>query len=108
MISLEVKNDHCIMEYGKHLYNRLGANVSKHEYIRQKLRELGRLGLHGREVTPLQTIKDYVTPENFMLAVTAVRHTAGFNEETSKYKTASLALKLGHGKMCPCSLKPMQ
>ncbi|XP_077073859.1 uncharacterized protein LOC143738123 [Siphateles boraxobius] len=96
-ISLEVKNDHCIMEFGKHLYNRLGADVSKHEYIRQKLRELGRLCLHGREVTPLQTIKDYVTPENFMLAVTAVRHTAGFNEETSKYKTASLALKLGHG-----------
>lgn len=96
-ISFEVKNDHCIMEFGKHLYNRLGADVSKHEYIRQKLRELGRLRLHGREVTPLQTIKDYVTPENFMLAVTAVRHTAGFNEETSKYKTATLALKLGHG-----------
>ncbi|ROJ30524.1 Gastrula zinc finger protein XlCGF8.2DB [Anabarilius grahami] len=94
-ISLEVKNDLCIMEFGKHLYNRLGADVSKHEYIRQKLRELGRLRLHGREVTPLQTIKDYVTPENFMLAVTAVRHTAGLNEETSKYKSATLALKLG-------------
>ncbi|XP_073723996.1 uncharacterized protein [Misgurnus anguillicaudatus] len=96
-ISFEVKNDQCIMEFGKHLYNRLGADVSKHEYIRQKLRELGRLRLHGKEVTPLQTIKDYVTPENFMLAVTAVKHTAGFNEETSKYKTATLALKLGHG-----------
>ncbi|XP_048012485.1 uncharacterized protein LOC125245782 isoform X3 [Megalobrama amblycephala] len=94
-ISLEVKNDLCIMEFGKHLYNRLGADDSKHDYIRQKLRELGRLRLHGREVTPLQTIKDYVTPENFMLAVTAVRHTAGLNEETSKYKSATLALKLG-------------
>ncbi|XP_067311201.1 uncharacterized protein [Pseudorasbora parva] len=95
-ISFEVKNDQCIMEFGKHLYNRLGADVSKHEYIRQKLRELGRLCLHGREVTPLKTIKDYVTPKNFMLAVTAVKHTAGFNEETSQYKTATLALKLGH------------
>lgn len=85
------------MEFGKHLYNRLGADVSKHEYICQKMRELGRLRLHGREVTSLQTIKDYVTPENFMLAVTAVRHTAGFNEETSKYKTETLALKLEHG-----------
>ncbi|XP_060936174.1 uncharacterized protein LOC133012211 [Limanda limanda] len=38
-----VKSDVCIMEYGEHLYNRLGFGVCKHEYIRQKLRELGRL-----------------------------------------------------------------
>lgn len=37
-----LKSDVCIMEYGEHFYNRLGYDVG-HEYIFQKLRELGRL-----------------------------------------------------------------
>lgn len=56
-VSLAVKNDWCIIELGQHLYNRLGNNVGKHEYIRQKMRELGRLLLGAKEVTPLMTIK---------------------------------------------------
>jgi len=44
-----VKSDPCIMEYGEHLYNRLGYDPGKHEYIRQKLRELGRLLICSRK-----------------------------------------------------------
>ncbi|XP_030218994.1 uncharacterized protein LOC115548476 [Gadus morhua] len=87
-----VRNDWCIMEMGKHLYNKHGFEVDKHEYIRQKLRELGRLCLHGGEVTNMKTIKEYVIPANFMQTVDAVKHTAQGNKGNSK----SLPLKLGH------------
>lgn len=91
----EVTTDSCIMDLGKHLYNKVGADVNRHEYIRQKLRQLGRLRLRGREVTQLKYIKDYVKPTNFMHAVTAIKHTAGYDNETGKYKVMTLPLKLG-------------
>ena len=91
-----VKADACIMEYGEHLYNRLGHDVGKHEYIRQKLRELGRLLICSRKNTPLKTIKDHIKPANFMHVVQAVKDMAGYNCETQAYKCPSLALKIGY------------
>ncbi|KAK0148532.1 hypothetical protein N1851_011139 [Merluccius polli] len=73
-----VKSDVSILEYGEHLYNRLGYDVGKHEYIRQKLRELGRLLICSRKTTPLKTIKDHIRPANFMHVVQAVKHVAGY------------------------------
>ncbi|CAL8361627.1 unnamed protein product [Merluccius merluccius] len=87
-----VRSDWCIMGMGKHLYNKHGFEVDKHEYIRQKLRELGRLCVHGGEVTNMKTVKEYVIPANFMQTVNAVKHTAQGNKGNSK----SLPLKLGH------------
>lgn len=91
-----VKSDVCILEYGEHLYNRLGYDVGKHEYIRQKLRELGRLLVCSRKTTPLKTIQDHIKPANFMHVVQAVKHVAGHDSETNAYKCPSLALKIGH------------
>ncbi|XP_054872280.1 uncharacterized protein LOC111580096 isoform X3 [Amphiprion ocellaris] len=91
-----VKSDVCIMEYGQHLYHRLGYDVGKHEYIRQKLRELGRLLVCSRKTTPLKTIEDHIKPANFMQVVQTVKRVAGYDEETSTYKCPSLALKIGH------------
>lgn len=95
-VYIAVKSDVCIMEYGEHLYNRLGYDVGKHEYIRQKLRELGRLLVCSRKTTPLKTIQDHVKPINFLHVVQAVKHVAGFDSETNTYKCPSLALKIGH------------
>ncbi|XP_034092633.1 uncharacterized protein LOC117559977 isoform X2 [Gymnodraco acuticeps] len=95
-VYIAVKSDVCIMEYGEHLYNRLGYDVGKHEYIRQKLRELGRLLVCSRKTTPLKTIQDHVKPINFLYVVQAVKHVAGFDSETNTYKCPSLALKIGH------------
>ncbi|KAL7385829.1 hypothetical protein ABVT39_000841 [Epinephelus coioides] len=91
-----VKSDVCIMEFGEHLYNRLGYDVGKHEYIRQKLRELGRLLVCSRKTTPLKTIEDHIRPVNFMHVVQAVKRVAGHDSETDTYKCPSLALKIGH------------
>lgn len=91
-----VKSDACIMEYGEHLYNRLGHDVSKHEYIRQKLRELGRLLICSRKTTPLRTIQGHIKPANFMHVVQAAKEMAGYGCETNVYKCPSLALRIGY------------
>ncbi|XP_041930270.1 uncharacterized protein LOC121694270 isoform X2 [Alosa sapidissima] len=91
-----VKSDVWIMEYGVHLHNKHGYDVGKHEYIRQKMRELGRLLICSRKTTPLKTIEDHMKPENFMHVVQAVQLVAGFVSESSTYKRPSLALKIGH------------
>ncbi len=91
-----VKTDACILEYGEHLYNRLGYDAGKHEYIRQKLRELGRLLISARKTTPLKTTEDHIKPVSFIHLVQAVRHVAGHDSQTNTYKCPSLALKIGH------------
>ncbi|XP_068451972.1 uncharacterized protein [Clinocottus analis] len=92
-----VKSDACIMEYGQHLYSRLGYDVAKESYVRQKLRELGRLLICSRETTPLKTIRDHIKPQNFMHVVRAVQRVAGYDGETNAYERPSLALKVGYG-----------
>ncbi|XP_026187576.1 uncharacterized protein LOC113145275 isoform X1 [Mastacembelus armatus] len=91
-----VKSDTCIMEYGEHLYNRLGYDVGQHEYIRQKLRELGRLLVCSKRTTPMKTIQDHIKPANFMHVFQSVKQLAGYNSETNAYKCPSLALKIDH------------
>ncbi|XP_051781264.1 uncharacterized protein LOC114648939 [Erpetoichthys calabaricus] len=95
-ISLIVKKDPCILQIARHLFNRLGSDISKHEYIRQKIRELGRLLLCARRITPLQNMKDFIIPSSFPHVVTAVKCVAGYDQESGTMKTPSLALKLGH------------
>lgn len=94
-VALAARNDWCILELGKHLYNKHGSRVKMHEYIRQKMRELGRLLICARAVTPLKSIKELIHPKNFMHTINAVKRTAGYNEETAAYETASVAVKLG-------------
>ncbi len=67
-----IKKDRCILEYGYRLFKKNERVVSQHQYIRQKLRELGRLVLAAAEVTPVKTIKDLIKPENYCHVVSAV------------------------------------
>lgn len=89
-----LKLDVCIMEYGEHLYNRLGYDVGKHEYIRQKLRQLGRLLICSRKNTSLKTIQEYIKPANFLQDVESVKHMAGYDSETHAYRCPSLPLQI--------------
>lgn len=50
--------------------------------------------LHGE--TSIYNIEDAVKPSNFDEVVRAVKIWSGYDEETNRYKTPSLALKLGH------------
>nr|XP_055049347.1 uncharacterized protein LOC129434425 [Misgurnus anguillicaudatus] len=94
-VALAARNDWSILELGKHLYNKCGSRIKMHEYIRQKMRELGRLLICARKVSPLTSIKELTNPENFLHTVDAVKETAGYNEETGLYENPSIAVKLG-------------
>lgn len=94
--ALAVKEDPCILEYGYRLFKKNERRPSQHQQIRSTLRELGRLVLAAKEVTPVKTIRELIKPESYNHAVTAARHLTGFSDDTGKYKTASLARKVGH------------
>ena len=91
-----VRKERSILKLGEHLFNKHGHDVTKHEYVRQKMRETGRLLIQGQENGKLKTMSDFFVPANFPHVIEAVKNVAGLNEETNAYKTPSLALKLGH------------
>ena len=95
-VVFEIRNDWCIMELGKHMYRKYGLKLRMHEYIRQRMRELGRLLVCAKEITPLRSINELTLPANFMHTVHAVKRVGGYNPDTDTYKIASIALKLGH------------
>ncbi|XP_072566873.1 uncharacterized protein [Paramormyrops kingsleyae] len=97
-----VRNDFCVLQLAQSFYNKHGHDSTKYEYIRQKLREIGRLLLVLRSESSIYSIEEAVKPANFHKVVQAVRKVSGYNEEHHCYKTPSLALKLGHSlqKLC--------
>ncbi|XP_028281560.1 uncharacterized protein LOC114448636 [Parambassis ranga] len=97
-----VRNDLCIVQFAQSLYNRHGHDATKGEYMRQKLREVGRLLVCLRSEFSIQNLEEAVKPANFQRVVQAVKKVAGFDEEKQQYGTPSLALKLGHtlNKIC--------
>lgn len=99
---LAVKNDLSIVHFAQSLYNRHGQDPTKHEYVRQKLREVGRLLVCLRSDFSIHSMEEAIKPSNFEMVVKAVHKVAGFDEEKLSYRKPSLALKLGHtlNKMC--------
>ncbi|XP_028971714.2 uncharacterized protein LOC105010019 isoform X2 [Esox lucius] len=94
-IAHAIKEDRYIIALGEKMFNKKGENRSQHQHIRQTMRELGRLLISGRMVTPLKKMKDYINPKNFEYVIKAVKEVAGFNEETNRFGKATLATKLG-------------
>ncbi|XP_058231857.1 uncharacterized protein LOC131343978 [Hemibagrus wyckioides] len=107
-VLLAINSDFYIRRLGECFYNRVGSDISKHEYIRQKMREVGRLLITAREVTPLRKMEDFIDPANFMYVITAVRKSSGYDEEKCTFQRPSLALKLGHSLQKIASLVSFQ
>ncbi|XP_070408956.1 uncharacterized protein [Nothobranchius furzeri] len=99
-----VRNDLTIIQFAQSLYNKHGKDPTKYEYIRQKLREVGRLLLCLRTEFSIHNLEDAVKPANFQKVVQAIKTVAGFNEETCSYQIPSLALKLGHTLQKVCDI----
>ncbi|XP_057707363.1 uncharacterized protein LOC130926131 isoform X2 [Corythoichthys intestinalis] len=95
-ISSVVRSERHILSLGESLYNARKPQERRNDYIRQKMREMARLLITARAITPLKTTEDLVMPGNFPHVIQAVRAVAGYDLESNSYKTPSLALKLGH------------
>ncbi len=94
-VSTAIRNDHYLMQFAQSLFNKHGSDRSKHEYIRQKVRELGRLLVTLRHTTRIHNMEEAIKPGNFFILTSAVR-VSGFDHENSTFKAPSLALKIGH------------
>lgn len=95
-IASVVRNDLCIIQFAQSLYNKHGQDPTKYEYMRQKLREVGRLLLCLRSEFSVYNLEEAVKPSNFQRVVQAVKIVSGFDENSQSYQSPSLALKLGH------------
>lgn len=95
-ITHTIRKEKYIHKFGEHLFNKHGHDKTKHEYIRQKMREMARLVVQGQKDGNLKNVCDFFIPTNFPHVITAVRNVAGIDEERGTYKTPSLALKSGH------------
>lgn len=101
-ISAAVRSDFCLLQLAQSFFNKHGQDLTKNDYIRQKLREVGRLLLILRREFSIQTVEEAVKPANFKVVVQAVKKVSGFDDDKQIYRTPSLALKLGHSlnKIC--------
>lgn len=95
-IASAVRSDFYILQLAQSFFNKHGQDPMKHEYIRQKIREVGRLLILLRKQYNIYNLEDAVRPQNFHILIQAVKKVSGFDEEKNSYKTPSLALKLGH------------
>ena len=99
-IALIVRNDWLLTRYGLSQVKKNGFDCDRHNYIREKLREMGRLLDSLREQTRFKSysLKDFITPSSFPAIVSATHSLSGYSgAATSNYGIPSLALKLGHG-----------
>ncbi|KAL1276722.1 hypothetical protein QQF64_036345 [Cirrhinus molitorella] len=95
-VSDVVRNDRYILLLGEQMYNRLQSQLRRNNYIKQKMREVARLLITARSLTPMHNMEDFIQPRNFPHVIKTVRAVAGFSEETNTCKIPPLALKLIH------------
>ncbi|XP_041931386.1 uncharacterized protein LOC121694991 isoform X2 [Alosa sapidissima] len=95
-VSTAIRNDHYLMQFAQSLFNKHGSDRSKHEYIRQKVRELGRLLVTLRHTTRIHNMEEAIKPGNFFTLTGAVKRVSGFDHQHNTFKAPSLALKIGH------------
>lgn len=99
-----VRNDFCVLQLAQSFFNKHGNDPTKYEYIRQKLREIGRFLMTLRSESSIQNLEEAVKPANFSKVIQAVKKVSGYDEEKNCYQTPSLALKLGHTLQKVCEI----
>lgn len=98
-------NDDLITRFGQKITCKHFADKDRHDHIRAKMRELGRLLLELKR-SDIPDIAIALLPEHFSTLLKAVRTIAGFSEDGSNCATQSLALKIGHSlRKCAAILK---
>lgn len=91
-VARALTSDFSLQLFSKSLYSLHGHDAAKHDYIRQKILELGRFLIALRKTSPALTLADAVKPGNFPDMVKAVKEMTGFHVDQ---EIPSLALRIG-------------
>ena len=97
-ISRVAKSDDTILKLGDKLCNKHGHDADKHNYVRQKMREMARLLVELRKTTqrPNNGLASFFHPQYYRSLVACSKIVSGYDESRNRYGTPSLALKIGH------------
>lgn len=95
-VTQAILNHKVILQFGEDMFKKHGADPTRHENIRQNLRQIARLVLEAQKRTPLKEMEDFFVPANFKHVVSAVNVLAGYNAKSNTYSRPSLAIKLGY------------
>ncbi|XP_051929371.1 uncharacterized protein LOC127605660 [Hippocampus zosterae] len=95
-VSFHIRSDYLICKYGESLYAKHGSVKSKHQYIAQRMRELGRFMLIAKEMDKtVMGLQDLCIPSKFKTAVDVAKRLTAFSPGKNEYGKPSTALKLG-------------
>lgn len=95
-IGLVALNDKMILSFAEHLVKKHYHNKELHSFIRTKMREMARLLITVRKISPTTTnLKKCLVAQMFPVLIKAVNKVSGLDDNARKV-IPSLALKLGH------------
>ena len=95
-VSFHIRSDSLICRYGEALFAKHGRVKSKHQYIAQRMRELGRFMLVVKSMN--ETVKDLAdvcAPSWYKLVVSAAKKVSEFSPGKNEYGKPSTAVKIG-------------
>jgi len=108
-VRLAIRNDTLVHELTRKLMCRVGNNRNHINYVRARLRKLGRLLLQVRsDNVTLQsaTLSTLLAPEHFKAVVQAVKVISGYDDKLHMYESPSVGVHLGHDlRKCALTLK---
>ena len=94
-----IRNDTLVHELARKLMSHAGHSSHHVNYVRARLRKLGRLLLQVRKQNVSlrsATLSTIIAPEHFKKVVSAVKVVAGYSAQTNSYKAPSVGVHLGH------------
>ncbi|KAI4795630.1 hypothetical protein KUCAC02_029766 [Chaenocephalus aceratus] len=95
-VSFHIRRDSLICRYGDSLYAKHGRVSAKHQYIAQRMRELGRFMLVVKYMdTNVKSLEDVCAASKFQLVVDAAKSLSKFSPSKNEFGKPSTAVKLG-------------
>ncbi|KAL2093743.1 hypothetical protein ACEWY4_011055 [Coilia grayii] len=94
-ITLAAKGDKHALQLGEQLLNKgPGDAAVREDYIRQRLRELGRLLVTCQRITPMNSLMDLILPKNWDHLIAVLKEVAGYDDETGCFTNLTILSQL--------------
>ncbi|XP_056310878.1 uncharacterized protein LOC130222319 [Danio aesculapii] len=95
-VSFHARNDDLICKYGESIYAKHGRVKSRHQYISQRMRELGHFMVVSKELDKtVSGLQDLCTPAKFKFVVNVAKRLTQFSPGKNEYGKPSTAVKIG-------------
>lgn len=90
-----IQTDFLLAHLALNLCKKYEGSSDKHGYVRQTLRDLGKLLIALREKS-IPTFKIAIKPKNVYKVIMTIKHMAGYKKDLQRFSKPGLALRLRH------------